>query len=321
MTLAPRVMIVSPQKTGTHLVLELALALGYKVFGSIKANSRTEPDFDTAQRMRIARLVFSPSDFREVEALKQTEEFIRVTDEAWSALAWSWQRRLGQPVANRYGQAKHDSVDLIASNPRLTETAFRDTPPGMCWIWHELDVTAVDGSFMGEWFDTGEPRMIFNYRDPRDALVSLINFVDGQTTEGFGNFYERRIYNAIFRGMPTLHEKITYALRDRYFLARQEFEKCLWMLHHPDVCAVRYEDLIGPEGGGSAESQRVAVARVLKHLDADVALETVCSQLYNSSAWSFHKGRPGAWKDAFSAANLRQFYDVYGDLLEQYGYE
>jgi hypothetical protein len=321
MALAPRIMIVSPQKTGTHLMLELALVLGYKVFGAIKASARTEPEFDTAQRLHVARLVFSGRDLSELEQLQGTDEFVRRTDEAWSALAWSWQRRLGQPVANRYGQAKHDSVDLIASNPRLSETAFSDTPAGMCWIWHELDVTAVDGSFVGEWFDTGEPRIIFNYRDPRDALVSLINFIDGQTAQGFGNFYERRIYNAIFRDMKSMTEKISFALRDHYFLARHEFEKCLWMLHHPDVCKVRYEDLIGSEGGGSKERQRAAVERVLLHVNADIEPEVVSEQLYRRDAWSFHKGRPGEWKEAFSSANLRQFYTVYGDLLEQYGYE
>lgn len=321
MALAPRVMIVSPQKTGTHLMLELALALGYKAFGAFRASARTEPEFDTAQRLQVARLVFSGDDFRELEGLQHTDEFARRTDEAWSALAWSWQRRLGQPVANRYGQAKHDSVDLIASNPRFSETAFNDTPPGMCWIWHELDPTAIDGSFIGEWFSTGEPRIIFNYRDPRDALVSLINFVDGQTAQGFGNFYERWIYNTIFRDMKSMPEKIEFALRDRYFLARDEFEKNLWMLHHPSVCKVRYEDLIGPEGGGSKERQRAAVERVLAHLDADIAPDVVCGSLYNTNAWSFHKGRLGAWKEAFSNANLRKFYAVYGDLLEQYGYE
>jgi hypothetical protein len=321
MALAPRVMIVSPQKTGTHLMLELALALGYKAFGAFKASPRTEPEFDTAQRLQVARLVFSEADVRELEQLQGSEEFVRRTDKAWSALAWSWQRRLGQPVANRYGQAKHDSVDLIASNPRLSETAFSDTPAGMCWIWHELDVTAIDGGFIGEWFETGEPRIIFNYRDPRDALVSLINFVDGQTSQGFGNFYERWIYSPILRAKKSMAEKIDFALRDHYFLARHEFEKCLWMLHHPAVCQVRYEDLIGPEGGGSKERQRAAVERVLSHLDADIAPELVCGPLYNTQAWSFHKGQPGAWKEAFSSANLRQFYTVYGDLLEQYGYE
>jgi hypothetical protein len=321
MTLAPRVMVVSPQKTGTHLVLELMVALGYRAFGAIRPSPRNIPRFDTAQRRQIAALVLSAEDYQDLIKTEGSEEFIRRTDEAWSALAWSWQRRLGQPVANRYGQELHDSVDLIATNPRFSSTRFGDTPSGICWIWHELDITRVDGGFIGEWTDTGEPPVILNYRDPRDALVSLINFVDGQTPQGFGNFFERRVYNAILRQKRTMHEKLEYALRDQYFLAREEFEKALWLLNHPWVCKVRYEDLVGPEGGGAEELQRATVERILRHLGADVGPDDIAGQLYNTSSWSFHKGRTGAWREAFSSANLREFYRQYGDILEQFGYE
>jgi hypothetical protein len=317
---APRIMIVTPQKTGTHLMLELALATGYKVFGVIRPSARTEPQFDRLQRLKVARLVFSAADVQQLEN-QSADEFTQHTDEAWSALAWSWQRRLGQPVVTRYGQAKYDSVDLTASNPLMSKTAFSDTPPGMCWMWHELDVNAVDGGFIEEWSRTGEPRIIFNYRDPRDVLVSLINFVDGEAPRDYGTFCDRQIYSAIFRNMKSMTEKVGFAIRDRYFPVQHEFEKCLWMLHHPGVCKVRYEDLVGPEGGGSRERQRAAVERVLAHIDADVKPETVCERLYNTNSWSFHKGQPGVWKEAFSSVNLRQFYSVYGDLLEQYGYE
>lgn len=311
---------MSPQKTGTHLMLELAIALGYKVFGHIRPSPRSQPAFDTEQRRRIARVVFSDDDYRAVLALGDGDEFVRRTDEAWSALAWSWQRRLAQPVVNRYGRARHDSVDLVATNPRFSATRFADTPEGMCWIWHELDASAVDGEFIAEWCETGEPRIIFNHRDPRDVLVSLVNFVDGRTPHGIGNFYERRLYQAILQQKATLEEKIDYALRDRYFLARGELEKCLWLLHHPAVCKVRYEDLVGPAGGATAGRQRAAVERILAHLDSDADPAEICEQLYNPDAWSFHKGAPGAWKDAFSSANLRRFYEVHGDLVEQYGY-
>jgi hypothetical protein len=321
MTLAPRVLVVLPQKTGTHLVLELMVALGYKAFGAIRPSPANLPRFDAAQRREIAALVFSAEEYQQLLREEGTEEFIRRTDEAWSALAWSWQRRLGQPVANRYGQEKHDSVDLVASNPRFSSTRFADTPSGMCWLWHELDVTKVDGGFIGEWSETGEPPIILNYRDPRDALVSLINFVDGRTAQGFGNFYERRVYNAILRQKPTMHEKIDYALRDRYFLAREEFEKALWLLHHPWICKVSYEELVGPEGGGSQQRQRAAVRRILRHLGCDRDPDDIAEQLYNPGSWSFHKGRTGAWKDAFSSANLRELYRQYGDIIEQFGYE
>ena len=245
---APRIMVVSPQKTGTHLMLELAVSLGYRVFGAIRSTPRTAPQLIDDQRRDVARLVLSEAEHAELLRLADPAEFRRRTDRAWSALAWGWQRRLGQPVVNRYGQDVHDSVDRAASNPHFGGTRFAETPEGLCWIWHELDPSRADGSFLEEWSATGEPRIILNVRDPRDALLSLVNFIDGRTAHGIGNFSERRVYQRVLSTFDTLQEKIDYALRDRYFLAGREFEKALWLLRHPDVCVVRLVRLSRPAG-------------------------------------------------------------------------
>jgi hypothetical protein len=318
---APRIMMVSPQKTGTHLVLELAVALGYRVFGAIRSTPRNAPQFTDEQRREIARLVLAEDEHAELLKLDDPDEFRDRTDRAWSALAWSWQRRLGQPVVNRYGQDLHDSVDRTATNPLFGRTRFAETPAGLCWIWHELDPSTVDGSFVAEWTDTGDPRMILNLRDPRDALLSLVNFIDGRTNQGIGNFYERRIYNKVLSTFDTLEQKIDYALRDRYFLAAQEFERALWLLHHPDVCVVRYEELAGPAAGGSRPAQLAAVSRVMRHVGVGGDPATYADVVYNPDSWSFHRGRIGEWRAHFTARNLRHFHERYGDICEQLGYE
>ncbi|MFF2079064.1 hypothetical protein ACFVXG_30470 [Kitasatospora sp. NPDC058162] len=298
------------------------LELDYRIVGATRPSERNIPVFDTAQRKKIAALVHSPEVLAEICSTEGTPEFVQRTDEAWSALSWSWYRRFGQPVANRYGQDRYDQVDITATNPRISSTRFDETPEGLCWIWHDLDISKVDGSFIGEWCDTAEPPVILNYRDPRDALVSLINFVEGKTPKGFGNFYERRVFNAILLGKSTMHEKIDYALRDPYFLARTEFEKSLWLLNHPGVCKVRYEDLVGPRGGGSRQVQVDTVGRVLQHVGAgDQDAEKIADRIYNTDSWSFHKGGTGGWREAFSPANEKLFNELYGDVLAQYGYE
>ncbi|ORT57364.1 hypothetical protein [Streptomyces sp. CB03238] len=322
MSLSERVLIVSPQKTGTHLIQELMLELDFKIVGATRPSPRNTPVFGDEERRRIARLVHNDAAYEEIAGLAGSPEFVTRTDEAWQALCWSWYRRFGQPVANRYGQEKYDLVDVTATNPTLASTRFSQTPPGLCWIWHDLDISAVDGSFIGEWCDTGEPPVVLNYRDPRDALVSLINFVDGKTSKGFGNFYERRVFHAILSSKSTMSEKIDYALRDPYFLARTEYEKAIWLLHHPGVCKVRYEDLVGPKGGGSRDAQVTAVQRVLEHVNAaDQDAEAIADRIYNTDAWSFYQGRTGTWREVFSKENVALFDERYGHVLEQYGYE
>jgi hypothetical protein len=39
-------------------------------------------------------------------------------------------------------------------------------------LWHEEDRQ----DFLNEWAETGSPRLIFDYRDPRDQLISMIHF-------------------------------------------------------------------------------------------------------------------------------------------------
>jgi hypothetical protein len=321
MNRAPRAMVISFQKSGTHLMQELMLELGYKMVGVPRPGPRTVPDFDDEQRKAIAALVLSKLDYDELVESQGTEVFADRTHEAWGALLWHWQRRLGQQVVNRYGQTRIDFADAITTNPYLPYTRFADTPPGLCWMFHELDIHRVDGSFLSEWVDTGTPPLVLNYRDPRDTVISMINFLEGRTREGYGNFYEADIFSTILASKPTWEEKIDYALRDPSFLGRDQFEKALWLLNHPKVCKVRYEDLVGPQGGGSRERQIDAVSRVLRHIGSDRDAEAVADRVYNPDSWSFYKGRSGGWQERFTPRNLARFTEQFGDILEQYGYE
>nr|WP_062333238.1 hypothetical protein [Herbidospora sakaeratensis] len=316
-----RVMVISTQKSGTHLMQELMLELGFKMVGVPRPGPHTVPRFDEEQSLAIGAQVLSKVDYDEFAGLRGTAAFEERAREAWAAMVWHWQRQLGQRVVNRYGRTRYEYAEHIATNPHLSYSRFADTPPGLCWIFHELDIERVDGTFLSEWVETGCPPLIFNYRDPRDAVVSMINFLEGRTKEGYGNFFEADIFSAILQSKPTWEEKIDYALRDRAFLARDQFEKALWLLNHPNVCKVRYEDLVGPQGGGSRERQLDAVNRVLTHIGSGRDAEEVAGRVYNPDAWSFYKGRSGGWRERFTERNTARFTEQFGDLIEQYGYE
>lgn len=321
MTRAPRSMVISLQKSGTHLLQELMLELGYKIVGVPRPSPRTVPEFDDEQRLAIAALVLSKRDYDELLELQGTEAFDESARETWSALVWHWQRRLGQHVVHRYGQTRLDHTDAVISNPYLPYTRFADTPPDLCWIFHQLALDRADGSFIGEWVETGSPPLLFNFRDPRDTVVSMINFLEGRTRAGYGNFYEADIFSAILASKPTWEEKIDYALRDPAFLARDQFQQTLWLLNHPRVCKVRYEDLIGPEGSGSRSRQVETVNGILRHVGSRRDAEEVARRVYNPDSWSFHRGRIGDWRDVFTRRNVDRFREQFGDILEQFGYE
>jgi hypothetical protein len=317
---APRAVVVSFAKAGTHMVQELMLELGYRIVGVPRPTPDNAPEFDDEQRKAIAALVLSKSDHDELLDVHGTAEFAERTLDAWTALVWHWHGRLGQQVVNRYGQTRIVFTESVTTNPYLPYTRFADTPAGLCWIFHELDMHRVDGTFLSEWVETGSPPIVLNYRDPRDTVVSMINFLEGRTRAGYGNFYEADIFSAILTSKATWAEKIDYALRDPSFLGRDQFEKALWLLHHPKVCKVRYEDLVGPRGGGSRQRQIEAVSRVLRHVGSDEDPERVADRVYNPDSWSFHQGRIGGWRERFTRRNLDRFTEQFGDILEQYGY-
>jgi hypothetical protein len=262
---------------------------------------------------------------QEAARLKSQSEpvFNSATDRAWEALAWSWQARFGIPLANLYSMELIDTGLIQQAYQRTVGSSFTDTPAGICWVLHEFDLPKIDGAFLREWADTGQPKVIFNYRDPRDTILSLINFISGRTKQGLSSFSNLLTFRDILLSKPTLDERVTFALTDPSFPCQPaDFMRMAWLLHHPGVCKVSFEALVGPEGGGSAESQVRATARLIDFLqDADSPAERVASSLYNRDAFSFYQGRIGTWREVFTAEHCRIAEERFGEVLSLYGYE
>ena len=95
-------------------------------------------------------------------------------------------------------------------------------------------------------------------------------------------------------------------------------------LDDPDCLIVKFEDLVGSQGGGSDERQTAAVASIAQHVglaldDADV--QAVAGQVFNRGAQTFRKGAIGDWRNHFSAEHITAFEETGGqELLQTYGY-
>jgi hypothetical protein len=86
---------------------------------------------------------------------------------------------------------------------------------------------------------------------------------------------------------------------------------------------VRFEDLVGPEGGGSEEAQRLVVERVAGHLGVPVGEETmraVKEGLFGVGR-TFRKGQVGGWRQEFSPEHEQAVEEVAGPLLVELGYD
>lgn len=318
---AKRVLLVSLMKSGTHLAQELMVALGYGMYGQARIPPEIRPRLDRQTRLRVARLVH---DDEAVAAMVEKGEpfFTEATDEAWDALAWSWQLRFGMPLVTWYGLEVINTALVEQARRHSTGSDFAQTPAGVCWVFNEFDIKKIDGHFLREWADTGQPKIIFNYRDPRDMLLSMVNFLAGRTGRGFSNFHDFHVFSRILRAKPGIEEQLTYALTDPSFPCHgDDLARAYWLLQHPDVCKISFEEMVGPDGGGSAEARDAAIARVMGFLGvAGMSVQELSGRLFNREAFSFYRGQIGAWREVFTPAHARLAEARFGAMLPLYGY-
>lgn len=166
------------------------------------------------------------------------------------------------------------------------------------------------------WISEARPPLIFNHRDPRDVLISLVHYlVDDPSTH-----YWNRATGTILKTLPGTDERVGYLLRcvprylDVYF--RQHF----WLLFHPAVCKVSFEQLVGAKGGGSDAARMHAVLRVMEHVGFEGDPAELGRSLLSQETRTFRRGRIGGWREELSAHLLREFDERHGDVLDLYGY-
>jgi hypothetical protein len=153
-------------------------------------------------------------------------------------------------------------------------------------------------------------------RDPRDVLLSWAHYVP-KTDWHYGRL-----------GLEghTLEERVKKILHG-YQSGAFKIESFLNILRRSNswieqegVLAVRFEDLVGPKGGGNTEVQINAIHRIASFVDAgQVNMDKVCSELFGGTK-VFRKGKIGSWKDEFSSSLVNEVNESLGDVIVHMGY-
>lgn len=103
------------------------------------------------------------------------------------------------------------------------------------------------------------------------------------------------------------------------------YQKFLRWAEEPNFFVVHFENLVGPEGGGTEEAQINEIKAIGAHLGYEVTeekLQNVMNNLYGESR-TFKKGQADAWKKYFTPEVVAAFKAVPGacQLLIDLGYE
>lgn len=190
-------------------------------------------------------------------------------------------------------------------------------------------------------------RLIIHTRDPRDILLSYANYIDKEPiwypwqpggSHGFGNAkttgafrtalasswddadLETRLHLLIEGGWPVPIGWFKTEIKFLSFFYTEYHHK-----QNPYVLFTRFEDLVGPNGGGSYKKQWQAVKKIALFLGVELTndeISRVADNLYgNTPTFNIgNKGQVGRWKEKFSPALKEAFKENYQPDLVALGY-
>lgn len=175
------------------------------------------------------------------------------------------------------------------------------------------------GSYLAR-FSLSHPEYvkILQIRDLRDVFVSLVKYIDTGIHTVWAD--HGLSYNASF------DDKLTLCITS---VLNTDIENSLAWYNDANVLVIRFEDLVGPEGGGSAEIQTNTVVQVANalniHLSAE-KLQYICDNLFGvdtgyKPGWgTFNNGQIGKWRKYYSEKNKRLFNERWGYHQQVLGY-
>lgn len=292
---AVRPVVVSLAKSGTHLVGGLLIELGYDVVGAGGRDvAPKEIPLITRQAQRLGMNVQRWSGY---DALS-----LSLVPHAIKTMI----RTKLKPFKKNANQAPLFSADL----ERL--------PENLCLCIHSLPLDKADGQFFVNWSNTGEPKIIFNYRDPRAIISSYVRFL--MKGDSVAPTPDQYVHTAILRSMKSNHDRLMHAICDTTFPFWSSLRESTWLFLHPQILNLSYEELVGLNGGGSERAQLLAVLRMMLHLNVGGDPRAVARKAYKTDSATFNKGRIDTWRDEFKPEHLNAFNARFGDLLAVYGY-
>lgn len=299
-----RVFANSIPKSGTHLLLRLLTLLDFEVadFGGLKPTLVSEEE-----ETRRGRLL------RSVLRTREPGKFLGVGPHLIEGGRFPAARRL---IRNRGPEKVTVGVDSPKEiGSRWLEGRLGLVPDGALVSAHCVYTPQLAGLVARQ-----KMRAVCIIRDPRDTAVSHMRYVQQRP---------KHLAYEEFMSLPNDHERLMVSIRGADLGGHvinpldERYRRFVGWEREGGAVMVKFEELVGPMGGGSEEAQRDAVERVARHLDVELdgqRLRSVQQSLFGSGR-TFRKGQAGGWRREFSGEHRLAAKEVAGDLLVDLGYE
>lgn len=216
----------------------------------------------------------------------------------------------------------NNSVDVANHHLEATYKRLSRIPKGMFLYGHlvpQKDVVA----FLKEkgW------RTILIIRDPRDLVCSHA-FYALEDSYRYSTYYQEvlddiddRLMTSI-KGLSARHVNPGSERVPLFDIDRRYRSFLPWLKEELNL-VVRFEDLIGPKGGGDLQRQHEAIWQILAHIHVGASagmVERIANNLFGGTI-TFRKGKTHAWQQRFTEEHISVFKEIAGDLLIELGYE
>ena len=158
-------------------------------------------------------------------------------------------------------------------------------------------------------------KRFFIYRDPRDWLVSCVYWNSNPGVNLFPS------------NLLTFSEKLDFMLVGLGALSNGKsmftYGRYIEWLKDPNCCSVKFEDLVGPQGGGKKEKQVAAIKKICNYIGyrlSNLQIIKLADNLWGNTN-TFREGKIGSWKSHFSKEQINLVKKLSGSLLIELGYE
>lgn len=156
-------------------------------------------------------------------------------------------------------------------------------------------------------------KCLFMIRDPRDVAVSNTHWLVTQPLIHASYVKKHAEDPSFFSRLLTQQIQEIKKIYDTYLP---------WM-KIDSFYMVRFEHLVGSQGGGSDKKQLKELKNIAAHIGVTLSnkeIRTVANQLFGGTM-TFREGQTGSWQKHFDSDQKKLFKEVAGTLLIDLGYE
>jgi len=154
-------------------------------------------------------------------------------------------------------------------------------------------------------------------RDPRAIMTSFVNYVAHERRHPLHELFKisgrLQCYRYCLYGIPE-GDILLKPLLDRFHALSPWYDS-------EQVVQIRFEDLVGVEGGGSKNRQHETLMFISEVLGLDAGLAGyVASNVFGSGRATFRVGNINSWKDETPASIVKETETLLGPVMHRWSY-